>query len=228
MAARSPEPAQAARRELLLEIGGVVLAGDLTLPPRAPGLVIFAHGSGSSRLSPRNREVAGVLNRAGMGTLLFDLLTDQEGRDHERVFDIPLLARRLEEVTRWAIAQTEVSALGVAYFGASTGAAAALRAAAHAGEDVKALVSRGGRPDLAADDLPSVSAATLLLVGSRDPDVFELNRDAAARLRCQHELVVVAGATHLFTEPGALETVARLAADWFAAHFAPAGQESDA
>jgi predicted phosphoribosyltransferase/predicted alpha/beta-hydrolase family hydrolase len=208
---------RAAARELLLDLGGVVLAGDLTLPPDPKGLVIFAHGSGSSRLSPRNREVAATLNESGLATLLFDLLTEEEGRRRELVFDIPLLARRLEGVTRWAIAEPDTRGLPIGYFGASTGAAAALRAAAAARDVVHAVVSRGGRPDLAADRLPYVTAPTLLLVGGRDPEVLELNRRAAAMLRCPHRLVVVEGAGHLFAEPGTLETVARLAAEWFTA-----------
>ncbi len=217
--------ARRAQRELLLDIYGVVLAGDLTVPPKPRGLVIFAHGSGSSRLSPRNREVAATLNEAGLATLLFDLLTDEEGRRRELVFDIPLLARRLEGVTRWAIAEPDTRGLPVGYFGASTGAAAALRAAAAAGNAVQAVVSRGGRPDLAADRLAHVSAATLLLVGSRDPEVLALNRRAAGMLRCAHRLVVVDGATHLFAEPGTLETAAQLASEWFRAHLtAPAGR----
>ncbi len=157
-----------------------------------------------------------------MATLLFDLLTDAEGRRRDLVFDIPLLARRLEGVTRWAIAEPDTRGLPVGYFGASTGAAAALRAAAVAGDVVQTVVSRGGRPDLAADRLPYVTAATLLLVGSRDPEVLELNRRAAALLRCPHRVVVVDGATHLFSEPGTLETVARLAAEWFLAHLSTA------
>jgi putative phosphoribosyl transferase len=213
-----PPRALAPNRELLLDLGGTVLAGDLTLPPDPSGLVIFAHGSGSSRLSPRNREVAATLNQAGLATLLFDLLSEEEGRRRTLVFDIPLLARRLEGVTRWAIAEPDTRGLPVGYFGASTGAAAAMRAAAAAGDVVRAVVSRGGRPDLAADRLPYVTAPTLLLVGDRDPEVLELNRRAAAMLRCPHRLVVVEGAGHLFAEPGTLETVARLAADWFTAH----------
>jgi putative phosphoribosyl transferase len=221
---QSPRPiaplARPVERELLLEIGGVELGGDLTLPAQPHGLVIFAHGSGSSRLSPRNREVAATLNRAGLATLLFDLLTEPEGRRRELVFDIPLLARRLEDVTRWAIADPATRGLAVGYFGASTGAAAALRAAAAVGEVVGAVVSRGGRPDLAADRLAYVSAATLLLVGSRDPEVLELNRHAAAMLRCPHRVSVVDGAGHLFSEPGTLEAVARLAVAWFEEYLA--------
>jgi predicted phosphoribosyltransferase/predicted alpha/beta-hydrolase family hydrolase len=218
MPAPTPQRVHPATRELLLDIGGVVLAASLTLPSGPKGLVIFAHGSGSSRLSPRNRQVAATLSDAGLATLLFDLLTDEEGRRRESVFDIPLLARRLEGVTRWAIAEPDTRGVPVGYFGASTGAAAALRAAAAAGDVIQAVVSRGGRPDLAADRLPYVSAATLLVVGSRDPEVLGLNRRAAAMLRCPHRLVVVEGAAHLFSEPGTLETVARLAADWFLAH----------
>lgn len=212
---RSPRTSQVTERELLLDIGGVVLEGDLTVPPTSRGLVIFAHGSGSSRLSPRNREVAATLTDAGLATLLFDLLTDDEGGRRELVFDIPLLARRLEEVTRWAIAEPDTRGLPVGYFGASTGAAAALRAAAAARGVIKAVVSRGGRPDLAADLLPHVTAATLLLVGSRDPEVLELNRRAAAMLRCPHRLEVIEDAGHLFSEPGTLGRVATLAAGWF-------------
>lgn len=209
-------------RELLLNIGGVSLAGDLSFPAEPRGLVIFAHGSGSSRLSPRNRAVAATLQRAGFSTLLFDLLTEREEHRRELVFDIPLLARRLELVTRWAIAEPDTRGLAVGYFGASTGAAAALRAAAAAGEVVRAVVSRGGRPDLAADRLPYVTAATLLIVGSLDPDVLALNQRAAAMLRCPHRLAVVEGAGHLFAEPGTLEAVARLAADWFTGNLAAA------
>jgi putative phosphoribosyl transferase len=218
--AAPPEPGhlrtpQRAERELLLDIGDVVLKGDLVVPFQPRGLVIFAHGSGSSRLSPRNREVAATLSDAGLATLLFDLLTDDEGGRRELVFDIPLLARRLESVTRWAIAEPDTRGLPVGYFGASTGAAAALRAAAAAHDVVRAVVSRGGRPDLAADRLPYVTAPTLLLVGGQDPEVLELNRHAAAMLHCPHRLEVIEAAGHLFSEPGTLEQVAKLAAEWF-------------
>ena len=219
---RIPAPEPPRSHELLLDIGGASLAGDLTLPVTPRGLVIFAHGSGSSRLSPRNRAVAATLNEAGFATLLFDLLTAREEHRRELVFDIPLLARRLEFVTRWAISAPLTRELPIGYFGASTGAAAALGAAAAAGEFVRAVVSRGGRPDLAADRLPQVTAPTLLVVGSSDPEVLELNRRAAAMLRCPHRLAVVQGAGHLFEEPGTLEAVARLAADWFADHLAGA------
>lgn len=216
-ARRVPEP-----RELALELEGAALGAELTLPERSEGLVIFAHGSGSSRHSPRNRAVAAILQRAGLATLLFDLLTEAEGRRRELVFDIPLLARRLEGATRWAIDQAAMRNLAVGYFGASTGAAAALRAAAGARNVVSAIVSRGGRVDLAGELLPGVQAPTLLLVGSRDGEVLELNRRAAELLRCVHRLEVVDGADHLFTQPGALDTVATLAAQWFKEHLARA------
>ena len=202
-------------QELSFALGDARLAGDLTVPASASGLVVFAHGSGSSRMSPRNRAVADTLNRAGLATLLFDLLDETEASRRELVFDVPLLAGRLETVTRWAGSQPRLQSLPIGYFGASTGAAAALRAAAEIGDAVAAVVSRGGRPDLAADSLPSVASPTLLIVGGRDPDVLELNRHAAAQLRCPHDLVVVEGAGHLFEEPGTLEHVAELATAWF-------------
>jgi putative phosphoribosyl transferase len=210
-------------RPLRLPIGGVELAGDLTLPSEPRGLVIFAHGSGSSRLSPRNQAVARALNEAGLATLLFDLLTDAEAQRRELVFDIPLLADRLEQVTRWARDDEATRGLAIGYFGASTGAGAALRAAASVGEGVAAVVSRGGRPDLAAERLPDVVAPTLLIVGSHDVEVLELNRRAASALRCPHRIAVVEGAGHLFEEAGALESVARLAIDWFAEHLSNQG-----
>ncbi len=215
-------PRLAKPRELLLNIGDASLAGDLAIPADPHGLVMFAHGSGSSHLSPRNRFVAETVQEAGFATLLFDLLTEQEERRRELVFDIPLLARRLELVARWAIAEPDTSGLPVGYFGASTGAAAALRAAAAAGQIVRAVVSRGGRPDLAADRLACVTAPTLLIVGSRDSEALELNRRAAKMLRCPHRLAVVDGAGHLFSEPGTLETVARLASGWFSDHLVAA------
>jgi putative phosphoribosyl transferase len=196
--------------------GGLALPGNLSLPEAPRGAVIFAHGSGSSRLSPRNIEVAHVLDRAGLATLLFDLLSESEAFDRTNVFDIPLLAHRLGAATRWLSAQPETGGLPVGYFGASTGAAAALWAAADAGADVGAVVSRGGRPDLAAPRLSLVRAPTLLIVGGADEIVLELNRAALADLRSgEHELAVVPGATHLFEEPGALERVAELATEWF-------------
>jgi putative phosphoribosyl transferase len=204
--------------ELAFTLGDVRLAGDLTVPASASGLVMFAHGSGSSRLSPRNRAVARALNGAGLATLLFDLLDERESSRRELVFDVPLLADRLETVTRWASAQPQLQSLPIGYFGASTGAAAALRAAGEIGGGVAAVVSRGGRPDLAGDSLPRVVSPTLLIVGGRDLEVLELNRRAAARLRCHHDLVVVEGAGHLFEEPGTLERVAELAVGWFRRH----------
>ncbi|MBX9421107.1 phosphoribosyltransferase family protein [Streptomyces lateritius] len=198
---------------------GATLTGRLAMPEGAIGIVLFAHGSGSSRHSPRNRAVAAALNRAGLGTLLFDLLTEAEAGDRARVFDTPLLAGRLAEATEWLAARPETGALPLGYFGASTGAGAALWAAAAPASSVVAVVSRGGRPDLAADHLAQVRAPTLLVVGGGDPLVLDLNRRAGSRLRCENRLAVVAGATHLFEEPGALEEVAELAGSWFTRHF---------
>lgn len=197
---------------------GLRLAGDLTLPKDAAGLVIFAHGSGSSRLSPRNRQVAEALNEAELATLLFDLLTAEEELDRAKVFDIALLAERLLAVTRWARREENLRRLPVSYFGASTGAAAALRAAADLGSEIRAVVSRGGRPDLAAESLAEVTSPTLLIVGGADRQVLALNEEAAGLLRCEHEVAVVPGATHLFEELGALERVSELAADWLSRH----------
>jgi putative phosphoribosyl transferase len=198
--------------------GRVWLAGRLTIPEGADGIVTFAHGSGSSRHSPRNRFVAEVLNRAGLGTLLFDLLTPVEEFDRSNVFDIELLARRLVDVTRWLRAQPEAAGARVGYFGASTGAAAALWAAADLGPDIAAVVSRGGRPDLAAPRLAEVTAPTLLIVGGRDHVVLELNRRAHALLGGERRLAVVPGATHLFEEPGTLQAAAGMAREWFTDH----------
>lgn len=194
---------------------GVTLHGTLALPVRPVGVVLFAHGSGSGRFSPRNNYVAGVLRQSGVGTLLFDLLTEVEAADREKVFDIPLLAERLLHATNWIESQPEAAGLPVGYFGASTGAAAALVAAARNGRAVRAIVSRGGRPDLADEFLPRVRAATLLIVGGDDEPVIQMNRWALARLVGVKELVIVPGATHLFEEPGTLEEVARLASEWF-------------
>lgn len=205
-------------REVEIHDGAVTVAGHLTLPPRPTGVVLFAHGSGSSRHSPRNRSVALALNRAGLGTLLLDLLTPEEERDRANVFDIGLLARRLLAGTRWVSDDPSTKDLEVGYFGASTGGGAALWAAAESARPVAAVVSRGGRPDLAGSRLPSVRAATLLIVGGLDTEVLELNRRAASQLNCEHRIDVVAGAGHLFEEPGALEQVAELAADWFVRH----------
>lgn len=195
--------------------GAVVTAGQLTVPQAATGLVVFAHGSGSSRHSPRNRQVAAALQDRALATLLLDLLTAEEERDRATVFDIELLAKRLVAATGWAAGQPDLGRLPVGYFGASTGAAAALWAAAELGERVGAVVSRGGRPDLAGERLEAVSAQTLLIVGERDESVLELNRDALPQIAGPSELVVVPGATHLFEEPGALDKVSALAADWF-------------
>jgi putative phosphoribosyl transferase len=205
--------------EITVEVDGLPLPGDLTIPDAATGLVLFAHGSGSGRHSPRNRYVAGCLNQSGLGTLLFDLLTPDEELDRARVFDIPLLAERLGAATGWYLRQPD-GRLPVGYFGASTGAAAALWAAAESPE-VRAVVSRGGRPDLAGPRLGQVRAPTLLIVGGDDREVLALNREAQAQMRCPTELVVVPGATHLFEEPGALEQVAEQAARWFQRHLAP-------
>ena len=200
------------------QAGVVRLAGYLTVPEGAPQVVVFVHGGGSSRHSPRNRHVAGVLNDAGLGTLLFDLLTPGEERDRANVFDIGLLAGRLVQVTRWLRAQPAVAQAAIGYFGASTGAAAALWAAAEPGAGIAAVVSRGGRPDLARLRLAAVSAPTLLIVGGQDEVVLDLNRRARAELRCENDLAVVPGATHLFEEPGALDAAAGLARDWFLSH----------
>jgi putative phosphoribosyl transferase len=197
---------------------GMTLPGDLAIPGGASAVVGFAHGSGSSRRSPRNVEVAERLQAAGLGTLLFDLLTDVEAEDRDKVFDIALLARRLEGAAGWLGADPDVRGLPIAFFGASTGAAAALVAAAHLGRDVAAVVSRGGRPDLAEEALEDVTAPTLLIVGGADTQVLELNRRAQARMPGETRLEIVPGATHLFEEPGELERVAELAAAWFVDH----------
>lgn len=210
--------------EVWVDAGAVRLAGHLELPAHAVGIVVFVHGSGSSRHSPRNRYVAAVLNAAGLGTLLFDLLTIDEELDRANVFDIGLLAQRLADVTRRLRAGPDTADLRIGYFGASTGAAAALWAAAEPNSDIAAVVSRGGRPDLAASRLAEVSAPTLLIVGGRDDAVLELNREAQSLLRCANRLAVIPGATHLFEEAGALETAAELARDWFISHLAPAPQ----
>jgi putative phosphoribosyl transferase len=204
--------------EVIVSVEAARLAGHLTVPDHARGLVIFAHGSGSGRHSPRNRYVADVLSQAGLGTLLFDLLTPVEEIDRANVFDIQLLAGRLVEVTRWLAAELGHEHPPIGYFGASTGAAAALMAAADADAKVAAVVSRGGRPDLAGDALPLVQAPTLLIVGSRDKEVLALNRAAQQRLRCTSRLEVVRGATHLFEEPGTLQAAAELAREWFLTH----------
>jgi dienelactone hydrolase len=205
--------------------GIVTLTGNLVVPDGASGVVLFAHGSGSSRLSPRNRSVARRLSERGLATLLIDLLTPEEERvdiqtAHLR-FDIDLLADRLAGAKEWLTEQPNTRDLRIGYFGASTGAAAALVAAAVQPESIGAVVSRGGRPDLAGNLLPRVQAPTLLIVGGEDRPVIEMNRDALAQLTCKKRIEIVPGATHLFEEPGALEAVARLAGDWLLAHLAP-------
>lgn len=218
---RPAEEARVVDEDVEVLAGSVRLAGHLTVPPGATGLVVFAHGSGSSRHSPRNRFVAEVLNEAGLGTLLFDLLTVDEEADRSNVFDIELLAGRLVGVTDWLAARPAARQARIGYFGASTGAAAALWAATETGVEIGAVVSRGGRPDLAAPRLDSVRAPTLLIVGGEDHVVIELNREAQAQLTCENRLAVVAGATHLFEEPGTLRQAAELARDWFLSHLAP-------
>lgn len=196
--------------------GPVSLSGSVTIPFHPEGLVLFAHGSGSSRHSPRNQKVAADLHNERLATLLFDLLTPAEAADRTNVFDISLLGERLVRATEWA--RSEVSGLPMGYFGASTGAAAALVAASEFGSEIEAVVSRGGRPDLAKGHLPEVTAPTLLIVGSRDEQVLKLNNDAALRMTCDRKLAIVPGASHLFEEPGALDQVARMARSWFHAH----------
>ena len=208
------ETASAERTEVGIPIVDATLAGDLSVPSKATGLVIFAHGSGSSRLSVRNRFVAETLNARGLATLLLDLLTPEEETVRANVFDVRLLAGRLLAATRWADRTPEVGGLPPGYFGASTGAAAALWAAAEVGDGVGAVVSRGGRPDLAEERLRDVTAPTLLSVGGNDWTVIDLNEQAAMFLNCPHEIAIVPDATHLFEEPGALERVAELAVDW--------------
>ncbi len=211
---------------VLVNADAVTLEGDLAVPPGASGVVLFAHGSGSSRHSSRNRYVASVLQDAGLATLLIDLLTGDEERvdmvtGHLR-FDIGLLARRLAGATAWLKAQPATAALPLGLFGASTGGGAALVAAALRPADIRAVVSRGGRPDLAGEYLPEVQAPTLLIVGGDDVPVIPLNRHALAQLKCEKTLEIVPGATHLFEEPGALEQVAELAADWLERHLGAA------
>lgn len=209
---------QKSGKETLIHIAadGVTLDGALAVPQAAKGIVLFAHGSGSGRLSPRNNFVARSLQQAGLATLLIDLLTPAEDRDVATRFDIPLLTQRLLATTRWLQQQPVTGTLSIGYFGASTGAAAALRAAAVSGGEVAAVVSRGGRPDLAGENaLKAVRAPTLLIVGGDDDGVIELNRQAYGLLRCPKKLVIVPGATHLFEEPGALEQVAAHASRWF-------------
>jgi dienelactone hydrolase len=215
-------------QEVRIPAGGLMLEGTLAVPREAGGMVLFVHGSGSSRQSPRNRLVARILNDAGMATLLFDLLSREEesfdaATAHLR-FDIDLLARRLAAATEWIRSHAAVCGLRIGYFGSSTGGGAALVAAAEHPEIIGAVVSRGGRPDLAGSSLESVEAPTLLIVGGADDVVIELNRKAMSRMHCIVKLDLVPGATHLFAEPGALESVAALARDWFARHLAGTAQ----
>jgi putative phosphoribosyl transferase len=212
-----------ATRDVAVPVGRVHLEGMTAIPADACGIVLFAHGSGSSRHSPRNVFVAKALHAAGIATLLFDLLTEEEAADRRNVFEISLLAERLRGARAFVRGADATTTLPIGYFGASTGAAAALVAAAE-DPDVRAVVSRGGRPDLAADALTNVLAPTLLIVGGEDYGVIELNQDAYARLRCEKRLAIVPGATHLFEEPGTLEEVVRLAREWFLGHFPAAGR----
>jgi putative phosphoribosyl transferase len=216
--------------ELTFRVKGVDLGGNLELPEQASSLIIFAHGSGSSRHSPRNQKVANVLRSAGLGTFLFDLLTpaeeESEAASGRLRFNIPFLAERLVLATRWVLDTASSRDLNAGYFGASTGAAAALVAAGELGTDVGAVVSRGGRPDLAEDSLEKVTAPTLLIVGGADLPVIPLNEEAYSRLRCERALRIVPRASHLFEEPGTLDIVAKMAAEWFCEHLQPLATES--
>lgn len=228
MMSNVPTPAT---REVRIPSGAAWLSGDLCLPPGFCGVVLFAHGSGSGRHSARNRQVAARLQQAGIATLLFDLLTAQEEQvdvhTREHRFDIPLLTQRMQDATAWAHAQQELRDAALGYFGASTGSAAALIAAARLGARVAAVVSRGGRPDLAGPAaLAAVTAPTLLIVGGADHVVIELNREAFGRLQCEKRLAIVPGATHLFEETGTLEEVSTLAARWFSSHMARVEHEA--
>lgn len=215
-------PAYAIEQEVHIPVRHALLQGELRLPAQAGGVVLFAHGSGSSRHSPRNQFVARIIREAGIGTLLFDLLTREEEAEDERTralrFDIDLLADRLVTATKWIMTWPDTRHLPLGYFGASTGGGAALAAAARMGDAIGAVVSRGGRPDLAGDALPHVRAPTLLIVGGLDDVVLELNEQALARLHCEKELVIVPGARHLFEEPGTLGQVAKTSAGWFHRH----------
>ncbi|BAK76179.1 dienelactone hydrolase [Pseudogulbenkiania sp. NH8B] len=213
---------QSGKREVAIPVQEAWLEGHLEIPLGAVGVVLFAHGSGSGRFSPRNNYVAEVLQEAGIATLLFDLLTREEDQVYQTRFDIALLTERLEAATAWLKRQPDTAALPVGYFGASTGAAAALRAAAHQGADIAAVVSRGGRPDLAgAASLVQVHSPTLLLVGELDTEVIRLNQEAQAHMHCPTSLVIIPGATHLFEEPGTLTEVANDAAQWLRTHLSP-------
>jgi putative phosphoribosyl transferase len=220
-------PSAPEEAEIPIAFGAEPLGAQLTLPVAARGMVVFAHGSGSSRHSPRNRHVAEQLHRHGLATLLVDLLCGDEAEDRARVFDIELLAQRLSAVTAWVAAQPAAAGLPIGWFGASTGAAAALGLAGRHPDVVRAVVSRGGRPDLTPDALlAAVRAPTLLIVGGADEAVLDMNRRAMARMRAPAELEVVPGASHLFEEPGALERVADLAGGWFVRHLAPSGGDT--
>lgn len=210
-------------QSVTMTIGAITLHGDLGLPREAKGVVLFAHGSGSGRLSPRNRFVAQTLQKRGLATLLLDLLEEREADDRRKVFDIDMLADRLLGATTWLRQLPATAHLPVGYFGASTGAGAALQAAARMPESVAAVVSRGGRPDLAAPHLARVAAPTLLIVGGHDWPVIEMNQEALAKLTCPKELIIVPGATHLFDEPGTLERVADHAAEWFERYLTKVG-----
>lgn len=210
---------QEATKSVTIILDNVLLHGNLHKPDNATGLVVFSHGSGSSRWSVRNNYVAEQLHGKGMATLLFDLLTEQEDSIYENRFDIALLTRRLIGVTQWIEKQKNLAGLPLGYFGASTGAASALKAAAHFGNSIRAVVSRGGRPDLAMDELPQVKAPTLLIVGEWDHMVIGLNEQAYERLRCKRKLEIISQASHLFEEPGKLQEVATLATRWFKKYF---------
>lgn len=210
-----------------IQLDDVSLLGNLAIPENATAIVIFSHGSGSSRLSPRNNYVARILQQKGLATLLFDLLTEKEDRVYETRFNIDLLTKRLIATTKWVKNHTETKGLHIGYFGASTGAASALCAAAFLGDEVSAVVSRGGRPDLALRDLQSVTAPTLLIVGGWDHVVIQLNQKAYEQLRCRRRLDVVPEASHLFEEPGKLEEVAKLSAKWFTKYLCPKTTDHD-
>lgn len=203
------------REEINIPLPSVVLKGELVLPDNALGIVVFSHGSGSSRFSPRNKMVGELIQEHGMATLLFDLLTEEEDRIYENRFNIDLLVSRLIDATEWLMQNKETKNLPVAYFGASTGAASALRAAAYFGKSIKAVVSRGGRPDLAMIALPLVTAPTLLIVGQLDVPVIQMNKQAFDQLNCKKEMKIIPGATHLFEEPGKLMEVANMAIAWY-------------
>ena len=206
--------------EVKIKIGGETLDGSLAVPDGAVGLVIFAHGSGSGRMSPRNTYIVEELNNAGLATLLFDLMTEEEDRVYENRFDIELLTDRLVGATKWCMDNAMTADLKIGYFGSSTGAAAALSASAYYGTKIKAVVSRGGRPDLTGDELDLIESPTLLIVGGEDKEIIVLNRQAYSHMGCEKKMEIIPGATHLFEEEGALERVADLAINWFIGHFA--------